>query len=163
MTSAPNRLAALAAAFFGLALLTAEIAAAQEKGVRAGFLRCDVEGSLSFIFGSSRDVACTYVPDAGGREDSYGGTITQYGIDIGYQSSGVILWAVIAPSSDIGPGALSGRYAGIAADLAAGFGVGANALLGGSGRSIALQPLSVEGIKGINIAAGIAGLQLQAR
>ena len=163
MTMPQNRLIPLAATLFGFCLLMADIAIAQDKGVRAGFLRCDVEGNLSFIFGSSRDVECTYVPDAGGREDKYRGTITQYGIDIGYQSSGVILWAVIAPSSDIGPGALSGKFAGVAADIAAGFGVGANALLGGSGRSIALQPLSVEGIKGINIAAGIAGLQLKAQ
>lgn len=163
MTLAKSRLIAVTAAFFGFCLLLSDIAIAQDKGVRAGFLRCDVEGNLSFIFGSSRNVDCTYVPDAGAREDKYSGTITQYGIDIGYQSSGVILWTVIAPSSDVGPGALAGKFAGVAADVAAGFGVGANALLGGSSRSIALQPLSVEGIKGINIAAGIAGLRLEAR
>lgn len=136
---------------------------AAEGGVKAGYLRCDVEGNVSFIFGSSRDVVCAYTPDGTKRTDRYRGEIKQFGVDIGYQESGVILWGVIAPTADIGPGALAGDYGGLSADVAAGYGVGANALLGGSNKSIVLQPLSVEGIKGINIAAGIGILTLRAR
>jgi hypothetical protein len=131
--------------------------------VKAGYLRCDVAGSVSFIFGSSRDLTCSYETNGTHRVDSYTGEIKQYGLDIGYQKKGVIICAVVAPTNDVGAGALAGNYGGITADLAAGYGVGANALFGGYKDSIALQPLSVEGIQGINIAAGIVGLTLKAK
>jgi uncharacterized protein DUF992 len=136
---------------------------AASGGVKAGYLKCDVEGNVSFIFGSSRDMVCVYTPESGKRRDRYSGEVKKFGVDIGYQDAGVILWGVIAPTADVGPGALSGDYGGVTADAAAGYGVGANALLGGSSKSIVLQPLSVEGIKGINIAAGIGILSLRAR
>ncbi len=155
-------------AIFAAAAATAVFAAAPapqaaESGVKAGYLRCDVEGNVSFIFGSSRDVECTYQPDGTKRVDRYTGEIKQYGVDIGYQERGVMLWAVVAPTSDVGAGALAGEYAGASADVAAGVGVGVNALIGGGSKSIALQPLSVEGIEGINIAAGVGVLSLKAR
>jgi hypothetical protein len=149
-----------------LALAIAGTAAsgdAASGGVKAGYLKCDVEGNVSFIFGSSRDMVCVYTPESGKRRDRYSGEVKKFGVDIGYQDAGVILWGVIAPTADVGPGALSGDYGGVTADAAAGYGVGANALLGGSSKSIVLQPLSVEGIKGINIAAGIGILSLRAR
>ncbi len=131
-----------------------------ENGVKAGFLKCDVAGSVSFVFGSSRDITCLYDAGSGKPIDHYTGTIKKYGIDIGYQSNGVMIWGVIAPTNDIGPGALAGDYGGVTADVALGYGVGANALIGGSKKSIALQPLSVEGIKGLNVAGGIGVLTL---
>ncbi len=149
-----------------LALAIASSAApgqAASGGVKAGYLKCDVEGNVSFIFGSSRDMVCTYTPEGGKRADRYSGEVKKFGVDIGYQEAGVILWGVIAPAADVGPGALAGDYGGVSADVAAGYGVGANALVGGSSKSIVLQPLSVEGIKGINIAAGIGILSLRAR
>ncbi len=133
---------------------------AAPNGVKAGFLKCDVAGNVSFIFGSSRDINCVYDAGTGTPLDHYTGTIKKYGIDIGYQSNGVIIWGVVAPSNNIGPGALAGDYGGVSADVALGYGVGANALLGGSKNSIALQPLSVEGIKGLNVAGGIGVLTL---
>lgn len=142
-------------------LAAAAPASAAEGGVKAGFLRCDVAGGMSFIFGSSRDIACTYSPD-GKRIDRYVGEIKKYGVDIGYQENSVMLWGVIAPTSDVGPGALAGDYAGGSAAAALGVGVGANALIGGSSDTIVLQPLSVEGIEGINVAAGIGILSLRA-
>ena len=134
-------------------------AQADNGGVKAGYLKCEVEGNVSFIFGSSRDMVCTYTPGTGKRVDRYSGKVKKFGVDIGYQESGVILWGVIAPTADVGHGALAGDYGGVAA----GYGVGANALVGGSSDSIVLQPLSVEGIKGINLAAGIGILSLRAR
>jgi hypothetical protein len=128
----------LAAAVGGSAALAAE------GGVKAGYLRCDVEGNVSFIFGSSRDIVCTYKPDGAARVDRYVGEIKKYGVDIGYQENAVMLWGVVAPTSDVGTGALAGDYGGISADVALGVGVGANALIGGSGKHIVLQPLSVE-------------------
>jgi hypothetical protein len=151
------------------ALLIGTIAAgigsgnAAESGVKAGYLKCDVEGNVSFVFGSSRDVSCTYTPDGRGRVDRYSGTIDKYGVDIGYLENGVILWGVIAPTNDVGPGALAGNYGGVTGGATLGVGVGANALVGGSEDSIVLQPVSVEGNEGINIAGGVGVLKLKAR
>jgi hypothetical protein len=151
--------------FAGLAfgVLLAAPATGAESGVKAGYLKCDVEGNISFIFGSSRDVTCTYTPDGSKRVDRYAGEIEQYGFDIGYRENGVLLWGVIAPTKDVGAGTLAGTYAGLSADVAAVYGVGANALIGGSSKSFVLQPLSVEGIEGLNIAGGVAVLKLRAQ
>lgn len=135
---------------------------ASQGGVKAGWLKCEVAGNVSFIFGSSRNITCFYEPDASKRADRYVGTIKKFGIDVGYETAGVIIWGVIAPTNDVGRGALAGDYGGATADVAAGYGVGANALFGGSSNSIALQPLSVEGIQGLNLAGGIALLNLTA-
>jgi Protein of unknown function (DUF992) len=132
------------------------------SGVKSGFLKCDVAGNLSFVFGSSRDIKCVYNPGGGKQSESYTGSIKTFGVDIGYQSSGVMIWSVIAPTNNMGSGALAGDYAGATATVALGLGVGANALIGGYKNSIALQPLSVEGIEGINVAAGIGALTLTA-
>ena len=144
------------------ALLPLASGAQAQQGVKAGYLRCEVAGSVSFIFGSTRDITCTYETSDTKRTEKYTGEIKQYGIDIGYLHSGVIIWGVVAPTNDVAQGALAGDYGGINATLAAGYGVGANALLGGYQNSIALQPLSVEGVQGINIAAAVVGLTLKA-
>jgi len=131
------------------------------SGVKVGVLKCDVAGNASFVFGSSRALRCVYTPTDKGRPEYYSGRINRYGIDIGYITEGTMLWAVFAPSKSVRGGALAGDYGGITADIAAGYGVGANAMLGGFKKSVALQPLSIEGIEGLNIAAGIASLNLK--
>jgi hypothetical protein len=161
MMQIPKRVFA-AALLCSAATLSLALPADAQQGFKVGFLRCDIAGGVSFIFGSSRNLNCVFETSNTHRVDNYTGTIRRYGIDIGYQRRGVIVWGVIAPTNDIGPGALAGNYGGITAAVAAGFGVGGNALIGGFKDSIALQPLSVEGIQGINIAAGIASITLQA-
>ena len=74
--------------------------------------------------------------------------------------SAVIVWAVVAPTINLAPGALAGNYVGATAGATAGVGVGANVLIGGSGNSIALQPVSIEGNTGLNVAAGIGAISL---
>jgi hypothetical protein len=149
------------AAIFSIAMATsfATVASAQ-SGVTAGFLKCNVAGNLSFIFGSSRAIDCIYDAGIGMPIDHYVGNINKYGVDIGYQANGVIIWGVIAPGGYVGPGALAGQYGGVTAAVAVGLGVGANVLVGGSQNNIALQPLSVEGMQGLNVAAGIGVLTL---
>jgi hypothetical protein len=93
---------------------------AADAGARAGYLKCDVAGNLSFIFGSSRDITCVYQPGNSRRADIYKGTIKKFGVDIGYQTESVMIWGVIAPTSDIGPGALAGNYSGGSATVALG-------------------------------------------
>jgi hypothetical protein len=72
----------------------------------------------------------------------------------------VIVWTVVAPTANLGPGALSGTYTGATASATVGVGLGANVLVGGSGNSIALQPVSIEATTGLNVAAGIAEMTL---
>ncbi len=135
-------------------------AVAQSGGVEVGVLKCSVSGGSGFIFGSTKQLNCVFEGPAG--EDYYVGTISKYGIDIGTTSQSVIAWGVLAPTTDLSPGSLSGSYAGVAGEATVGVGVGANAMLGGSSQSITLQPLSVQAQEGLNIAAGIASMQLQA-
>jgi Protein of unknown function (DUF992) len=105
-------------------------------------------------------VRCTYTSNDH-RVEYYEGSISKFGADIGYLQSAVILWAVAAPTTNLGAGALSGSYGGVDASVALGVGAGANVLVGGFEKSIALQPVSVEGQNGLNVAAGIAGLSLK--
>jgi Protein of unknown function (DUF992) len=74
---------------------------------------------------------------------------------------GVMAWAVLAPTNGVSPGALAGKYVGVSGDASLGVGGGANVLVGGSHRSVALQPVSVTGNVGINLALGVAGLTLR--
>ncbi len=134
---------------------------AYADGVKIGVLECTVSSGFGFVVGSSRDVNCVYLPGNGGNKQRYNGTIKKFGIDIGYVSESKIMWAVVAPNWDVPQGALAGDYVGGTASAAAGYGAGANALIGGGGKSFALQPVSVEGQKGINIAAGIGDLTLR--
>ncbi|HEY2526188.1 MAG TPA: DUF992 domain-containing protein [Candidatus Binataceae bacterium] len=128
--------------------------------VRAGYLTCHVASGWGFVFGSSREVNCAYTRDKNYTE-YYHGSITKFGADIGYLSSAVILWAVVAPTTNLGEGALAGHYGGATASVALGVGAGANVLIGGFKKSIALQPISIEGENGLNVAAGIAELNLK--
>lgn len=128
--------------------------------VRAGYLTCHVTGGWGWIFGSNRKMECAYALQPGYTE-YYTGSITKLGADIGYLQSGVILWAVLAPTTNLGQGALAGHYAGATASAALGVGAGANVLIGGLNSSIALQPVSIEGQNGLNIAAGVASMALK--
>jgi hypothetical protein len=71
-----------------------------------------------------------------------------------------MLWAVFAPTTAKLRGALAGSYVGATAEATVGAGVGANALVGGSNRTITLQPISVQGQTGLNLALGVGGLNL---
>jgi len=73
---------------------------------------------------------------------------------------GVMAWAVFAPGK-LKAGALAGHYVGASAEASVAVGLGANVLVGGSDKSIALQPLSVQAQTGLNLAAGVASLRLK--
>lgn len=146
--------------FVAAALLaTAAEANAAPHGVRVGTLTCNVASGWGFVFGSSRDLHCTY--RGNNHREHYVGSISKFGVDIGYTEGGVLIWGVFAPTSDMRKGALEGDYGGATASATIGVGIGANVLLGGLDKSIALQPLSVEGDKGLNVAAGIGAISLK--
>ena len=147
--------AALTGALF---MSTAATAQTGDARVKIGTLSCHEKSGWGFIFGSSRAVRCTY--SHGDRVECYDGSISKFGVDVGYQQSGVLIWGVVSPTDHLGSGALSGHYGGLTAGATVGVGLNANALIGGSTTSIALQPLSIEGDTGLNVAAGIAELTL---
>ena len=153
-------LAMAAAVLAGGAFASGTPASAQPAGVAVGTLTCNVSSGWGFIFGSSRDLRCTYSPRPGVAEH-YAGKIGKFGVDIGYVSNAVIVWSVVAPTSDLRPGAIAGDYAGATGGASVGVGVGANVLVGGSNRSITLQPVSFEGNTGLNVAAGIGSITLR--
>jgi hypothetical protein len=137
-------------------------ATAQSGGpdrIKLGTLSCHESAGWGFIFGSSHALRCTF--SSGDRVEYYDGSIGKFGVDVGYQKSGVLLWAVVAPTNHYGPDALSGHYGGLTAGATLGIGLDANALVGGSTSEIALQPLSIEGTTGLNVAAGVADLTLR--
>jgi hypothetical protein len=141
----------------GLALASQ---ARAEDGVKAGTLTCNVDSGWGLVFGSSRELKCVYSHGPGTAE-TYVGHVRRFGVDIGYQAGGVIAWGVIAPTSDVGKGALAGDYGGVSGSATAGVGVGANVLTGGFKNSFALQPVSIEGLTGLNVAGGIAQISLE--
>jgi hypothetical protein len=151
------RSAAALAATVALSTIFAGPVAAQ-GGVQVGTLTCNSSGAWGFIFGSTRNLACTF---AGlNHVEYYRGQISKFGVDIGYTHGGVLIWTVIAPTANLQPGDLAGSYGGATASATIGVGVGANALIGGSNNTFALQPLSIETNRGLNIAAGVAALTL---
>jgi hypothetical protein len=94
-------------------------------------------------------------------EDRYIATIQKVGLDLGITQETALAWSVFAPTAQLGPGDLSGNYAGAQGSASLGVGAGGNALVGGSNNSIALQPLSLQGQVGVNIAAGLESLELR--
>jgi len=153
------RQAAGAVAIVAGALALAGPAAAQ-GGVKVGTLTCNVASGWGFVFGSSRGLNCTFSGPMG--VEYYTGAINRFGVDIGYTAGGVMIWTVFAPTAQLAPGALQGGFAGATANVTAGVGVGANVLVGGSGSTISLQPLSIEGNTGLNVAGGIGAITLTA-
>jgi hypothetical protein len=149
-------LAAALAAVLGLAGMPA---LAASKGVKIGMLTCNVDGGVGMIIGSSKGVDCVFEGTVGKRE-RYTGSIGKLGIDVGVTGKAVMAWAVFAPGK-LKAGALAGHYAGASAEATIAVGLGANVLVGGSDKSIALQPLSVQAQTGLNVAAGVASLRLK--
>jgi Protein of unknown function (DUF992) len=135
------------------------LAAQQAGGTKVGVLTCRTSASLGLIVGSHQKLRCSFRPDNGPSEN-YVGHINRLGLDLGVKVGGVMAWGVFAPTAGLHHGALAGKYVGGSGSASLGVGVGANALIGGSHRSIALQPLSVEGQVGVNLALGVAGLSL---
>lgn len=147
---------AIAAAVMTAFLTTTDARAAT---VRMGTLQCHIDGNAGFIVGSHTGLTCVLRRLNGVRE-YYHGSITKIGVDVGFTADTELVWLVFAPSLQIEPGALEGRYWGVSAEATAGVGIGANVLIGGFDRSINLQPISVQGQTGVDIAAGVAGMRL---
>jgi hypothetical protein len=143
-----------------VASFTGANAQAPLNRVQVGVLECRGGASIGFIVGSVTNLGCVLRVE-GMPEDRYIATIQKVGVDIGITQESSLAWGVYAPVARLGPGDLSGSYAGAQGSATVGVGVGGNALIGGSNNSIALQPLSVQGQVGLNVAAGLESLELR--
>lgn len=146
------------------ALTTAYISPAvaqTSQGTNVGRLSCTMSPSIGLIIGSRQRLTCRFFPRGPYPPETYIGVINSIGLDIGITAGGAMAWAVFAPTEGPMRGGLAGTYVGASGAVGVGVGVGANLLFGGSGRSIALQPLSVEGSVGVNLSLGVSGLTLQ--
>lgn len=132
---------------------------AADARVEAGMLTCEVGEGAALIISSPRDLHCVF-HKANGQTEAYRGKLREIGLDIGVSGRGVIAWAVLAATTDVPPGELAGTYGGIEAGAAAAVGGRGQALVGGARRTISLQPLSVEGEAGLNLAVGIVQMEL---
>jgi hypothetical protein len=157
-----KRRATLAA--FALIAMLAPPAGAQTPPAwtQAGMLKCKLNPSIGFIIAGHQSMECTFVQNGSYSPQAYWGALNMVGLDIGFTAGGVLGWAVLAPTIGVPAGALAGEYVGASGDASFGVGVGANVLVGGSGRSFALQPVSLEGSAGVNVAIGVSALKLRA-
>src|ERR1700675_4106157 len=151
-----------------LATLTIAIAALAASGASAnampaelaGILQCQGGQNVGFVVGSVTSLECVFQSE-GRRPEAYVATIHRYGLDIGFTEQTKFSWAVNAPTGRVGRGDLAGNYGGVGANASVGVGGGGNFLVGGPQNSYALQPVSVQGQTGLNVAGGVADIELQ--
>jgi hypothetical protein len=144
-------------------IVTFATQATAEPKLVAGTLTCYGKGSVGVIVGSKQTLSCSFNPEGPGRNARYAATITRIGVDIGVTGQSTLIWTVLASTNKLPRGALNGNFAGVSADASVGIGGGANALVGGSNNSVVLQPVSLKGQTGLNLAVGVAELSLRQR
>jgi hypothetical protein len=144
-----------------IALFMGTSGALARDRTEVGKLTCRIGPGVGAVIASHRQMRCRFDPRGGGRIEEYSGTITRFGLDVGVTATSKMTWLVFARTRVLGSGALAGHYIGASADASLGLGGGAKALVGGSRRSTVLQPFSVVGQVGINLALGVAGLTLR--
>jgi hypothetical protein len=149
----------LTAALFLSLMFAAAPAQAQGNSIRQGLLTCRTSASIGLIIGSRQRLRCQFKSDKG-LTQNYEGTINRLGLDLGVTAGGIMTWAVLTSTANVPSGALAGRFVGASGDVSVGVGVGANVLVGGTRKSVSLQPLSVEGQVGVNLALGVAAMTL---
>jgi Protein of unknown function (DUF992) len=159
-----QRLRAYLLAICALAVLAAAPAETQSQGAwtQAGVLTCRLNSSIGFIIVGHQSMECRFQPAGPNPPQAYEGAINTVGLDLGVTAGGVLAWTVLAPTIGLAAGALAGENVGASGDIGIGVGAGANVLVGGSARTLALQPLSLEGSIALNIALGVSMLKLRA-
>ncbi|MFG1425813.1 DUF992 domain-containing protein [Roseixanthobacter glucoisosaccharinicivorans] len=139
-----------------------EPAKTEMQKVESGLLECRGESAIAYGFGSTRKVDCEFRATLG-MNQYYTGTLERAGLDFGVSDQGSMLWAVLATTPKLGPGALSGQYVGISSGASLGPGFSANVLMAKDAKAgIALQPLSVSADSGLSISLAAATLTLRA-
>jgi hypothetical protein len=151
-------------AICAVTVICAGTTSARGETFKVGRLLCLGGARVGQVVGSTQSLRCVFRRRNSSQRYVYDGKIRRIGLDVGVIRAGTLSWTVFARNSPrLGPGRLTGRYVGASASIALGPGFGANVLIGGSRRSIVLQPLSIERSMGINLAAGQSTLTLSAR
>lgn len=150
---------------FGLAgvALAASVATAnaqQPRQVQVGVLECRGGQNVGFVLGSNANLNCVF-QSAGGRAEGYVANIRRFGIDLGFTDNTTVQWAIYAPTTRVPRGGLAGQYGGVGTNASVGVGFGGNFLVGGPNNLYGLQPVSVQGQVGLNVASGIVQLNLE--
>jgi hypothetical protein len=131
------------------------------NGVKVGVLTCTLSPTIGLVVGSLQRMNCRFAPDGPFPPEIYTGTFGTLGVDVGITVAQDLAWAVYAPTSGPTAGALAGTYVGPSAEAGVALGVGANILFGGSGRSYALQPVSLSGEVAVNVSVGLSTIELR--
>ena len=150
----------MALALVGILTASAD-AQSPSSWTQAGMLRCKLNPSIGFIIAGHQSMECSFTPNGPNPPQAYQGALNTVGLDIGISAGGVLGWAVYAPTTGIPAGALAGEYVGASGDIGLIAGVGTNILVGGSGRTFALQPISLEGSVAVDVTLGVSGLKLR--
>ena len=132
----------------------------QPSWSQVGVLNCNLAPSVGLIVVGQQRMSCRFNANPPLSSQDYMGVLTTLGVDIGVTAGGAFAWAVF--SQTIGPafGGLAGTYVGASGEVTVALGGGVNILVGGSTRTVALQPFSGQGTTGLNVSAGMAGLEL---
>jgi len=130
-------------------------------GIKAGMLNCVLSPTIGVVVGSLQTISCTFTPDGPYPPEAYVGTFGTLGLDIGVVAVGGLAWAVYNQTQGPLINALAGTYVGGSGEIGVGVGVGANILFGGSNRTVALQPVSLEGEVALNAVLGVSTLILK--
>ena len=154
------RLSTLSIAFASLVASLASASALPQAPYRAGILQCQGGQNVGFVVGSATSLECVFQSE-GRRPEPYIATVHRFGLDLGVTDQTRLSWAVNAPTGRVGRGDLAGNYGGVGANASVGVGGGGNFLVGGPQNSFALQPISLQGQTGLNVTAGIAGMDLE--
>ncbi|MFG3593510.1 DUF992 domain-containing protein [Bradyrhizobium sp. RDI18] len=144
----------------GLALAAAPATAQDTGRTRVGTLTCNIAPGVGLVVGGQRQLSCIYASSRGRGREAYEGTVSTLGLDIGATTGGQLAWTIFAPTT-LRRAALAGTYTGATAGGTVGAGASANVLVGGSDRTVMMQPLSVQGQTGVNIAAGVSTMELR--
>jgi len=150
---------------FGLSAVAfaASVAAAnaqQPSGVQAGVLECHGGQNVGYVLGSNAQLDCVF-QNANGRTEHYAATVRRFGVDLGFTDNTTVQWAIFAPTANVPRGGLAGTYGGVGSNASVGVGFGGNFLVGGANNAYGLQPVSVQGQVGFNVAAGAVQIDLQ--
>ena len=143
------------------AMLIATTSSGAQAAVEAGGLTCRSTGAVGYVVGAVLNFDCVFAPSGGGPAHRYVGVVRRIGVDLGTTQGVSLGWIVFAPTGSIHPGDLAGNYGGVQGNASVGVGVGANALVGGSNNTFALQPVSAQAQTGLNVSAGLTGLELR--
>src|SRR5215469_13250557 len=155
------KLLTVTASLAALFALASPLPAQSPNWVKVSGLGCTMSPTIGLRVVGAQNLNCKFTPDGPYPPENYTGTMGTVGIDVGVIGGGLLAWGVYMPTQGPPQGSLAGTYAGASGDIAVGVGAGANVLLGGSGRSVMLQPISVEGSVGIDVTLGVSALTLQ--